>query len=179
MPGPLRTLGEMVHQGRGVGGDGVRLGMVGAGDRAEHIDKAGSAITGGLGEVGAAPDRLAVGGEEHGERPTTALADGMQGRHIDLVDVGTLFAVDLDVHEELVHDRRGCGILETFVSHDMAPVAGCIADGEKDGLVGSLGFSERGRGPGTPMDRIVLVLEEIGTGFVAEKVFAHRSDLGW
>ncbi len=177
--GTAADLGEMLHQGRGVGGDGVRLGMVGAGDGAEHIDKTGSAITGGLGEVGAAPDWPSVGGEEHGERPTTALAGRMQSRHIDLVDVRTLFAVDLDVHEKLVHDRRGCGILETFMSHYMAPMAGCIADGEKDGLVGSLGFRERRRGPGTPMDRIVLVLEEIRTGFVAEKVFAHRSDLGW
>ena len=102
----------------------------------------------------------------------------MQGRHIDLVDVGTLLAVDLDVHEKLVHDRGGCGVLEAFVSHDMAPMAGGIADGEKDGLVGGLGLGQRCRAPGTPMDGVVLVLEEIGAGFVAEEIFAHRSDLG-
>ena len=37
--------------------------------------------------------------------------------------VGPLFAVDLDVDEQLVHDRGGAAFLETFVGHNMTPVA--------------------------------------------------------
>ena len=97
----------------------------------------------------------------------------MERRHVDLVDVGTFFTVDLDVHEKLVHDRSGCGIFEAFMGHDMAPMAGGIANGEKDGPVGGLRRGERGRTPRTPMDGIVLVLEEVGAGFVTEQVFGH------
>jgi len=44
--------------------------------------------------------------------------------HVDLVDVGPLLAVDLDVDEELVHEARRRLVLERLVGHHVAPVAG-------------------------------------------------------
>src|SRR3990167_3176847 len=52
----------------------------------------------------------------------------------------------------------------------MAPVTGGIADGQKDRLVLALRRLERLRTPGTPPDRVVGVLQEIGTFFGAEPV---------
>ena len=170
--------GEMGHEDGGIGGDGIGLGVVDAGDLAQDIDECRTSVAGGLGEVGATADRLAGGGQEHGERPAALLAGGMEGGHIDLVDVGALLTIDLDVHEKLVHDRGGFRVFEAFVGHDMAPVAGGITDGKQDRLVGGLGLGQRGRPPGAPVDGVVLVLEQIGTGFVAEEIFAHRSDPG-
>jgi hypothetical protein len=55
----------------------------------------------------------------------------------------------------------------------MAPVAGGVADREEDGLLVAERLSEGVGPPGTPVDRVVLMLEEIGTGFVAEQVLSH------
>ena len=64
----------------------------------------------------------------------------------------------------------GLVVLEALMGHDMAPMAGGIADGEEDGLVLGLGLGEGLLAPGHPMNRIVLVLEEIGAGFVGEEI---------
>jgi len=56
------------------------------------------------------------------------LAEMMQCRHVDLIDVGALLAVDLDVHEQVIHDARGRLVLEAFVRHDVTPVAGGVTD---------------------------------------------------
>jgi hypothetical protein len=47
---------------------------------------------------------------------------------VDLVDIGTFLAIDFDVHEQRVHERRGRLVLEGLVRHDMAPMAGGVAD---------------------------------------------------
>ena len=87
-----------------------------------------------LRKVSAAPDRFAVGREEHGQRPAALLAEMMQRRHVDLIDVGPLLAIDFDVDEQLIHHRRGVVVLEALVRHHVAPVAGRIADREQDRL---------------------------------------------
>ena len=109
----------------------------------QHMRKAGTAVARVLGEVGAAPERLGVGGEEHGERPAALLAELVQRRHVDGIDVGALLAVDLDVDEEVVHHRGGPVVLEALMRHDVAPMAGGVADREQDGLSRALGL---GRG---------------------------------
>ncbi len=154
-------------------GDRFRLFADDAGDLLENVDEGGSAVAGGLGEVGAAPDRLAVRRQEHGERPAALLAESMEGAHVDLVDVRPFFAIDLDIDEQAVHDGRRLGILEAFVGHDMAPVAGGIADGEQDRLVGAAGLLQRGGAPRAPVDRIVLVLKQVGARLCGELVFGH------
>ncbi len=75
-----------------------------------------------------------------------------------MIDIGALFAVDLDIHEKLVHHRGGCCIFEAFMGHHMAPVAGRIADGEQNGLVERLGFPQSRVAPHPPMHGIFGVL---------------------
>ena len=100
-------------------------------------------------------------------------AEMMQRRHVDLIDVRPLLAIDFDVDEQLVHDARGGVVLKTLVRHDVAPVTGRIADREQDRPAGALGFGERIGTPGPPVDRIVLVLEEIGARLLGETIFVR------
>jgi hypothetical protein len=90
--------------------------------------------------------------------------------HVDLVDVGALFAVDLDAHEQLVHERGGVGILERFVLHHVTPVARAIADRHEQRAVVAPGVGERLGTPRPPVDRVVHVLPEIGARLGGEPV---------
>jgi hypothetical protein len=54
-----------------------------------------------------------VGRQEYRERPAAGLArQELMARLVDLVEVGALLAVDLDVDEEIVHEARGRFVLE-------------------------------------------------------------------
>ena len=66
-------------------------------DRDEHLPEARQAVPR-LGRVvRAAEERLARRREEDRHRPAALPAERDDGVHVDRVDVGTLFAVDLDV----------------------------------------------------------------------------------
>jgi hypothetical protein len=52
----------------------------------------------------------------------------------------------------------------------MAPVTCRVADRQQDRLVLGLGGGERRLSSGLPMHRIVLVLQQIGAGFLAKAV---------
>ena len=110
-------------------------------------------------------------------RPAAAalLAEVMQRAHVDLVDVRPLLAVDLDGDEQLVHHGSRGVVLKTFVGHHMAPVAGGIADREQDRPVGPLGLGQGLRSPRPPVDRVVLMLQQIGTGFCSKPVIVRRN----
>ena len=95
----------------------------------------------------------------------------VQRRHVDLIDVGAFFAVHFDIDEQVVHDLSDRRIFEALVRHDVAPVAGGIADREQNRLVGALGFGEGLGSPRPPVDRVVPVLQQIGTGLAGEPVF--------
>ena len=59
------------------------------------------------------------------QRPTAGVAgEKLVGQLIDLVEIWPLLPVDFDVHERVVHHCRGGRILEGFVRHDVAPMAG-------------------------------------------------------
>jgi hypothetical protein len=62
--------------------------------------------------------------------------------------------------------------------HDMAPVTGGVADRQQNRLVLRLGVIEHFLTPGLPVDRVVLVLQEIRAGFFAETVGLERIDHG-
>ncbi len=130
-------------------------------DLLQHMHEGRAAVARLLRKIRAAPEGLGVGGEEHGERPAALLAKLVQRRHVDRIDVGALLAVDLDVDEEVVHHGGGLAILEALMRHDVAPMAGGVADREQDRLLGPLGFGERLRPPRPPIDRVLLMLEEI------------------
>ena len=123
-----RNAGERRAKSVAVAPDPQGIVMVGPGDGTQHVGKAGSAVSRLRREIGPAPERVAVGRQKHRHRPAALLAEGMQGRHIDLIDIGPLLAIDLDVDEELVHDGGDGRILEAFMGHHMAPMAGGVAD---------------------------------------------------
>src|SRR3954447_20556382 len=79
---------EALDQEAPVVGDPLRLAMEDARHLAQHVDEAGPAEFRLLREVGAAPERLAAGGQEHRQRPAALLAEEMQRAHVDVVDVG-------------------------------------------------------------------------------------------
>ena len=163
---------QRLQQARAVGLDLVRLVMEGLRDAAQHVQKARPAVARGMGEVGAAPERLARRRAEHGERPAAWLAQHLQRLHVDRVDIGPLLAVDLDVDEQLVHERRHFRRLEALVRHDMAPVAGGIADRQQDRPVGALGLGERRLAPRPPMHGVVGMLQQVGTGLGGQAIAA-------
>src|SRR5262249_33887559 len=124
-------------------------------------------------EVRASEKWLTVWEEENGQRPSAAARHHLNGVHVDLVDVGTLFAIDFDIHEITVHELSNGGVLKRFVLHDVAPVAGRVTDAQKDWAVFAVSPFERLRTPGIPIDGIVCVLQKIRTGFIDEAI-RHR-----
>ena len=129
-------------------------------------------------EVGAAVERLALRGHEDGQRPATVAGHGLDGVHVDPVDVGPLLAVDLHVDEQSVHQVRGVVVLEGLVGHDVAPVAGRVADGDQHRPVLLAGPGEGLVAPRVPVDRVVGVLAQVRAGLGSEAVghAAHRTD---
>jgi hypothetical protein len=112
------------------------------------------------------------------------LAQVMQRRHVDLIDVGPFLAIDFDIDEQVVHHVRGRFILEALMRHDVAPVTGGITNREKNWLVAALSLRQRFESPGPPIDRVVLVLQEIRTGLCGETIAAlagevRRGGLRW
>ena len=91
-------------------------------DAQEHAGKPGHASRVGRGKIGPAEEWLALGSQEHRHRPAAVPGHGHDGRHVDLVEVGSLFAVDLDVDEVLVHQGSDLGVLEALVLHHVTPV---------------------------------------------------------
>ena len=141
------------------------------GDPLKHLCEAGQSVSRRLGEISAAEKRRAVGSEEHCERP----AAGLLGQHlvrrlVDLVEVGPLFAIDLDVDEVPVHERGGRIVLEALVRHHVAPVAGGVADRKQDRGVAGAGLGKRLLAPRMPVDGVFRVLLEIRRGFLRQGV---------
>jgi hypothetical protein len=141
-------------------------------DRFQYAQERRPAILRNLGKISAAPKRFAGWRQEHGERPAAAFAERMQGCHIDMIDIGALLAIDLDVYEKLVHDGRGRFVFKAFMRHYMAPMAGGIADREQDRFVLRLCFLERRGAPHPPVHGILGVLQEIGACRLAKLVLA-------
>jgi len=139
-------------------------------DRHEELGEAGHVVARDGREVGAAVKGLALRGEKHGHRPSAAAGQRLHGLHVDRVDIGPFLAIDLDIDEQLVHERRDLGIFERFVRHDVAPVARGVADAQEDRLVLGCCAAERLRTPGMPVHRVVGVLQEIGAGLVDQPV---------
>jgi hypothetical protein len=101
----------------------------------------------------------------------------MEGRHVKTVDIGALFAVELDVDEVFIHEGGNVGVFEALMGHDMAPVASSVTAGQQDWTVRALCFGEGCRLPGIPVNRIVLVLKQIGAGLLREAV--HVEEYGY
>ena len=123
-------------------------------------------------EVRPGVERLAVGGQEHGSRPSALTGHRHARVHRQRVDVGAFLAIDLDVHEQLVHQRRCCLFGERLVLHHVAPVARAVADRDEQRPILRAGAPEGLLPPRIPVDRIVGVLEEVGARGLRESVHA-------
>ena len=131
----------------------------------EHLAERRHAVARLRREVGAGEERLAVRRQEHGHRPA-ALAGHRLGRlHVDGVDVRPLLSVDLDADEVPSFSASAVGrVLERLVRHDVAPVAGGVADREQDRHVALARLRERLVTPLEPVDRVLRVLQQVGAG---------------
>ncbi len=124
-------------------------------------------------EVGAAEERPQIGRKPDGHGPAAGAGGGLHEEHVDAVDVGALFAVHLDGDEVAVEEGGDVLVLEGLALHDVAPVAGGVADGEEDGLVLVARLLESFFAPGAPVDWIVGVLEQVRTLLVDQGIRWH------
>ena len=67
----------------------------------------------------------------------------LDGLHVERVDVGALLAVDLDAHELSFISAAVRLILEGLALHDVAPVAGGVADRDQQRHVALARAGER------------------------------------
>ena len=129
-------------------------------------------------EVRAPVKGLPLGREEDAHRPAAVLREELHGLHVDGIDVGALFAIDLDRHEEAVEHLGDLEVLERLLLHDVAPVARRVAHGEEDRHVALARLREGLVAPGTPVDRVVRVLQQIRARLQGEPVHELGTALG-
>ena len=167
-----RGRAQRVVDPRGLPLDVVAPLAPGVGDRAQELGEARDPVPRLGREVGARVERLRVRRHEDRRRPAAGTGHPDCRLHRHGVDVGALLAIDLHVHEELVHERSRRLRLERLVCHHVAPVARAVADGDEERLVLGPSALERLVAPLEPVDRVLGVLEEIGRGRAREAV--HR-----
>ena len=171
---PSEALGlEELHRLFGLLEDVVAAIAPGGGHGREHVAEAQHSAPAARRPVGAAEERLLLGREEDRHRPAALAGHGLHGLHVDLVQVGPLFAIDLDADEIAVQEFRDRRVLETLVGHHVAPVAGRIADREEDRLLLRAGTLQRLRAPGMPIDGVLGVLQQVRADFLTELVHAE------
>ena len=73
--------------------------LPGVGHGRQHLIEAGHAHPRRRRPIRAAVKRLQVGRQKHRHRPAAAAGQQLHGVHVDLVEVGPLFAIDLDADE--------------------------------------------------------------------------------
>jgi len=79
---------------------------------------------------------------ENSQRPSSLPGHGGGGRHINMIDVRTFFAVYLDRDKTIIDDLGNIVIFETFMGHDVTPMASGISDRHKTGLSSNLALSK-------------------------------------
>ena len=151
-------------------GDALAIVAPGEAQRLHDLRPARASVAAHGREVGAAEERLELRREEHAHGPAARARHGLHGLHVDVVEVRALLAVDLDVDEVLVHQRRDLRVLEALVLHHVAPVAGRVPDREEDRLLFPPRALERLGAPGVPVHRIRGVLEQVGARLLGEAI---------
>ena len=157
----------------GRGDDFVPVLLPGLLDARDDLQQSRPPVATPLRDVGGRKERLFVGRHDDGQRPAAVPRHHLADGHVEVVDVGPLLAIHLDVDERIVQQTGDLFILKRLVRHHVAPVAGRIADRQEDRLVFGFSLFEGFLAPGPPVDRIVLVLLQIGTFF---KLKAVRHD---
>ena len=181
-PAPLLPRGgdvprDLLREPRGVGLDVLAARRPQLRDALEQLDPAGLAPARVRREVCAAEERLEFRRQKNVERPAALAGHRLDGGHVDFIDVGPLFAVQLHADEFLVHHGRHFRAGEALALHHVAPMAGRVADREQQRLVLLLRRLESLVPPGPPIDGIVLMLEQIRAFLGGETIRAHRKTM--
>ncbi len=126
--------------------------------------------------IRAAVEGLAVRRQEERERPAALARHELDGLHVDVVDVGTLLAVHLD-RDEVPFESAAA---TSSFSKDSCSITWHQWQVEypierKIGLFSAPRARECLLAPGIPVDRVVLVLEEVG-GRLAGEAVGHRPE---
>ena len=143
-----------------------------------EFGKAKMTATRGLWKIGSGKERSAVGEGENCHWPTTVTVHCLNGIHVDRVDIGSFLAIDLDVDEQPIHEFASGFVFERLMSHDVAPMAGRIADRNENGNVTAFRFGQRFRPPRPPIHGVVGVLAQVRAGFVREAICHGREGIG-
>ena len=130
-------------------------------------------------EIGSAIERLAIWGEKHRHRPAAATDQHLHRIHIDFINIRPFFPVNLDIDEQLIHQRGNVFVLKGLVRHNVAPVARRIANAQQNRFVFSLGFGKSLCAPRVPVHRVVGMLEQVGARLRRQTVseFFRHADL--
>ena len=142
----------------------------GAVDSFEDIEEPGLAVLGGGREVGAAKERFSFWGHEHVERPAATQPHGLQRAHIDPIQIRSFFAVEFDGDEIFVEEGGDFIIHERFAFHDVAPMAGGVADAEENRFIFLFRSIEGFLTPWVPIDWVMCVLQQVRGFFLSEPV---------
>jgi hypothetical protein len=125
-------------------------------------------------EVGPPVERLPLRRQPDAQGPAAASSHRLDCAHVDRVDIRTHLAIHLDGHEVLIQDPGDLRLVEGLVFHDVAPVAGGVADAEEDRTVQLLRLLEGFFTPRVPVHRVVSVLLEVGAGFQQQAIGVQR-----
>ena len=121
-------------------------------------------------KIRAAKKRLPFGRQPHAHRPAAVAGGLLHIGHVHPVEIGPFLAIHLHGDEVAVEHRGDRQIFKRLVRHHVAPMAGRVADAEKNGLLLGLRLGQRRRAPGLPRHGIIRMLQEIGRFFAGEKV---------
>ena len=113
------------------------------------------------GEVRPRPEGLLLRREQHRQRPSAGACHSHAGGHIDRVHIRALLPVDFDRDKIPVDRLRHRLVRKGLMGHDVAPVAGGVADAEEHRLVLLPCGLECLAPPGPPVHGIFPVLEQI------------------
>ena len=139
-------------------------------DLLEHRQEARLAVAGGRRKIGPAVKRFQVRGEKTVERPAPLPARGLNKSHVDVIHIGPFLAVHFDADEMFVEITGHPFVLKGLAFHDVAPMAGGVADAEEKRFVLGAGFLERFFAPRIPIHRVVLVLKQVGRFLAGQPV---------
>ena len=128
-------------------------------------------------EVGTTIKRATIRGQPHGQGPAAPSGQHLYGCHINTIHVRPLFAVNFDRDVVTVQVFGNRHILKRLPLHYMAPVAGRITDRQEDGFVLFLCAGKGFLSPRVPINRVVSMLEKIGTGFKDQSVRIMRTTI--
>ncbi len=139
-------------------------------DLAKNLRKSRPSPTRVRREVGASVERLQIWRQPHAHRPAARAGRRLHERHVDAIDVGPLFAIDLDRNEITIQHVGDLLALERFVRHDVTPVARRVADRQKDRAVQFARLVERLLPPRVPVNGVLGVLQEIRAALGSETI---------